>query len=347
MTKHKFVPLTHILVKTANIKYVTLIDSGANCSAVTEGLVKALKLTNKIHYKECQAKAWDGKQSPFLGTIQMDIEIGGFKFNQKFFVAKRLGTNTQCLLGTDWLRESNAGLKYSKKGVKMTIGEEKQQLTLVKTSTKCIANNMVVIYDTVEKTKVEAKEDKVVKIAEVRTLDPYVSLAVKCTLEGDNLTGCAVVEQLDIEKDIYVESQLITIRKNTPKRKAKCLQRCNNTHASNCPTQAYYYAYIMIFNASDKSVLITEETTIGKFELVKEAEEDIEISEKTEKSKKKKHENVKFRVNLKQKQKPIRSTENITKGIEKAKEKGIKTIKKNTTQSKEIKRLKQKPKDKK
>ena len=89
MEKERFVPLTYIMGKTANIKYVTLIDSGANCSCITEGLVKALNLKKYIKYQKCIAKAWDGKPSEFLGKIIMDIEVGGMNFKQKFYVAKK------------------------------------------------------------------------------------------------------------------------------------------------------------------------------------------------------------------------------------------------------------------
>ena len=102
------------------------------------------------------------------------------KFHTKFYVAKKLSTGTQCLLGADWFRVSHTILKFSPEGVDMTIGEQQQKLTLVKSSTKCISNTMVAVYDTKE----NKKEEKEAKIAEVRTIDPYVSLAVKCTLNG-------------------------------------------------------------------------------------------------------------------------------------------------------------------
>ena len=82
MEKERFVPLTYIMGRTANIKYVTLIDSGANCSCITEGLVEALNLKKSIRYKKCLAKAWNDEKSEFLRKIIMNIEVGRINFIQ-------------------------------------------------------------------------------------------------------------------------------------------------------------------------------------------------------------------------------------------------------------------------
>ena len=335
MEKKRFVPLTYIKVRTDGTKYTTIIDSGANCSCVTEGLVKALGKQRKIEYKECAAKAWNGTLSQFVGTILMNINIGKERFKQQFYVAKKLGTGTQCLLGADWLRKSRTKLDFSPEGVKMYIGENQHEVQLVERTTKCIANNMIKVYDTKE-TKKEKRE---VKMAEVRTLDPYVSQAVKCTLTGKDLTEHAVVEQLDISKEIYVESQLITVRKHTPKAKAQCLQRCNSSHASNCPTQEYHYAYVMIFNASNRPVLMTEENVIGKYELMTEADKDLEVSEKRETVAKGSKEKITVRVDLKQKKKIEKGAEGLSKDVKRTKDKKVKVIKPKKKEEKGLKRL--------
>ena len=66
MVKRKFVPLTYIMVRTDKTKYTTLIDSGANCSCITEGPVKALGKQKNIEYRECAARAWNGTLSQFF-----------------------------------------------------------------------------------------------------------------------------------------------------------------------------------------------------------------------------------------------------------------------------------------
>ena len=204
----------------------------------------------------------------------------------------------------------------------MNIGKDKQEIQLVNKTTKSIRNNMVKVYDT----KTIEEEKREVKMAEVRTIDPYVSQAVKCTLTGKDLTGYAMVEQLDRDKEVYVETQLVTIRKYKPKAKAKCLQKCSDSHASNCPTQEYYYAYVMVFNARNKPVLITQEMVVGKYELMDEAEKDLEVIETREKKEDKTKEKVTMRVDLKPKKK-VREIEKIAKDIKSTTEKKVKVTK--------------------
>ena len=279
--------LNCIRVKCKRIKFTALVDSGSNVSIITYDVVKKLGLVDEIIEESLTAKSWNNGVGKFRGRITLTITLGSASFVHEFLVADQLSTQTHALLGLDFLYPSETHIKYAKDGVTLCIKGGKIKIPIVKTSTQIIKANVVnSINNNVEEKEVlktiyicEDDMKSIVKSDEVRRVEPYMSVVLKTILTGKDLP-----KQISIENSNYdgwlIEPQLVTVGERFAKKGSKHAKICRNNNKlclDTCPTKNYKFAYVMVFNATNKPILIKRNEKLATFENQYENEEVREI----------------------------------------------------------------------
>ena len=256
--------LSCVRAETGHQSYMCLIDSGANVSCIEIGLIKKLGLEALLLRKAVKAQSWDGNTTQFIGTFVLDLEIGGERFAQTVYVANRLGSGTEVILGMDFLKNARADLEFRKEGVRLSIYEGKKFIHLTNPRKKQRYTNTLTVYDA-------AYAEKKIPVAwamEHRRINPYISSMVKVTIAGENIPDHITLEHREIKPGLVVDPQVVTPIKNKPKPNAKCRKDCGVVCARFCPRKEYLYCWVYVYNATDKILLVTPETKIAEGEAI-------------------------------------------------------------------------------
>ena len=243
------------------------MDGGSNVSVVSEGLIKALKLTKLIKYKKVQVKSWNNTECFFNGTISFSFFIGDHKFYHNFYVAKRLETSTSALLGIDFLKKAEATVTYGKNGVSLTINKGKLVIPLVKASTKMVRSNMLQIYTTVRESN--NKKDFVARVCETTKVSPLLGKMVRIAISGGDWPKQAHLDAAEPKPGILIDPQIISVNKYNPNDKAKHSNHCQKTKCIGaCPTKSYNFAYAFVYNSSSEPVYLHVDSKVASVEPV-------------------------------------------------------------------------------
>ena len=80
--------LTCITIQHQNIKFVALVDTGANCSIVGKPLLEKLNKLEDVVWEESPVKAFTGESIKFLGYIDLQCQIGHKVIVHRFFCTR-------------------------------------------------------------------------------------------------------------------------------------------------------------------------------------------------------------------------------------------------------------------
>lgn len=259
-------PLTCIKLSKDNINFTTLIDGGSNASVVTEGLVKAMKLSHLINYEKVKVKSWNDKECFFKGTINLSFYIGIHRFHHHFYIASKLETGTVGILGIDFLKKAEATVTYGKNEVKLTFKQGKLEIPLVKASTKFFRSNVLQIYSVKEDIK---KVNLMARICETSKIQPLLGKMVRIVLPDQDWPKQAHLEAGEPKPGILIDPQIISVNKYKPHLKAKHSIHCQSIKCiESCPTKSYYFAYAFIYNSSSEAVYLHIDSKVTPVESV-------------------------------------------------------------------------------
>ena len=263
---HKVSPmqLTCITLSHYRTQFVALIDSGSNCSIVDKSLLDRLNLTKDIVYETQPVRAFTGDISQFIGYIWMDFSIGSRQFRHKFQIQEELRTNTDCLLGSEFLSFAQVTLNYSKDGRELLV--QGHRIPIVEQQKRiCKKTNTLRVTYTVQEDARPVR--KIAKSCENRRIDPGTSMVIKTTLLGGNYPAQIIAESSDIQKGFLVETQLLTTRYHDPPRWAKCKSQCTKDKCLDfCPTAHYWFSYILIYNPTNRPVYVQPGQGVAEIE---------------------------------------------------------------------------------
>ena len=160
----KYDELSCLVMQSGKVKYIGLVDGGSNVSIVCQRIVDKLGLKDKIIKDRQTVKSFNGACSTIEGKVNINFKIGNLKFEHQFLIQKALSTGTQAILGIDFLKKSEAHVKYDLDGVKLTLLDI-QNVPLVEAQKREYAGNTlkVLTLQTTPSTKrqfVKAAENK-------------------------------------------------------------------------------------------------------------------------------------------------------------------------------------------
>ena len=98
-----------------------MLDSGSQVSLITEEAARRAGLGKHITYQNYPAKSWADEGLSFSGTLWVKLRIGRFIFRHRFYTCKRLQTQTDMILGMDWLIASRTTMHFSPEQVKILV----------------------------------------------------------------------------------------------------------------------------------------------------------------------------------------------------------------------------------
>ena len=264
-TKQKIQPeqLTCIELSKNNIDFVALLDGGSNCSIIGIPLIEKLGLTDQIVKVERPVLSFTGQVSKFIGHIYMSFYIGNKSFRNKFHIKPEMGTNSDVLLGTDFLSSSNVTIEYGQNGREITIQGKTIPLTEQCKRICSVNNTVTTTYAPADKPPTVIEK---AKSCDYRRIDPWTGVVIRAALPGRNYPEHITAERSN-DRGLIVEAQLLTTRQNEPSARAKCKNTCTSDKCDfSCPTQDYYYAYILIHNTSKELVYLKPGQTVAEIE---------------------------------------------------------------------------------
>ena len=91
-------------------KYRSLCDSGAMISLIHERVFKALKNRPKLNRTSVHLQTAGHTSLNALGSINLDIKIGGAEMTQQFIVVRELNHNI--ILGLDWMKQNSVRMYF-------------------------------------------------------------------------------------------------------------------------------------------------------------------------------------------------------------------------------------------
>ena len=201
----KYDELTCLTMQSDTIKYVGLVDGGSNVSIIAQEMVDRLKLNSVVVKDRQTVKSFNGACSTITGRVDVHFRIGSLKFKHTFLIQSALSTGTQALLGLDFLKKSEAHIKYGSDGVSLTLLDIKN-IPLVESQKKCFGGN------TLRVLTIQSAEPKhlFVKAAENKKNNPMVSKVVRAIMPGSNWPKQITLKQQTLNKSILLEEQLVT-----------------------------------------------------------------------------------------------------------------------------------------
>ena len=251
------------------VQFTGLLDSGANASLISENLIRDLGYLNEI--KTMQAvhlHAFDGNSTPVNKFIELPFSIGPLQFNHRFFVqSPSLCTNTEALLGIEFLNKYNFVMEFSPKGPTLSLNQQK--IPIVEKHKRRLDNGSnLKTYAICEKAESEDCPLLYAKAAEYKKVNPLTATVCRVILpQGINWPEHAVLERTDHTMGYVVEEQLVTIRTSVPSKRAKCKPECSGSkHEYNCGTIFQNYALILVFNTSNNTIYLTPGENVAKVE---------------------------------------------------------------------------------
>ena len=270
--------LTCIKLNRAEINFAALVDGGSTVSAITESLLRKLKLTKAITYKNIKAKSWNDETCAFIGRVPFTFFIGTHKFSHTFYVAKKLATGTPVILGIDFLHLAEATLRYEPEGVSLTITKHRVKIPLIRASTKICHNNHLQIYTV----KVENKSKTfMARNCKTIKLEPLVGNIVRLVLPTYNWPKQAHIEGGELKEGILFDPQIVTVHQYNPSVRAKHSSSCTKTQCMlACPTQKYNYALAFVYNSLTSPVYLHEGCKTMEVEPLQEFEKAKEVLNK-------------------------------------------------------------------
>ena len=117
----RFPDLCIVLIEIQNQTYKALLDSGSQVSLVTEETLKKSNLTSNITRAHIPAASWANEALSFKGHVCFPFKLASWKEPFKFYVVDHLTTQTDIILGLDWLKEAQATMSYSPSMVSLRI----------------------------------------------------------------------------------------------------------------------------------------------------------------------------------------------------------------------------------
>ena len=262
--------LTCITIQHQNVKFVALVDTGANCSIVGKPLLEKLNKLEDVVWEESPVKAFTGESIKFLGYIDLQCQIGHKVIVHRFFVQDELQTSTDCLLGGDFLTEAQVTLSFSVNNRSLTIqGEEialvEQEKRICKRS-----NTLKVTYAVAEVKTAKA----VARSCDYRRVEAESAVVVRVTLPGDDYPAQVIAAGSNSAKGHIVEKQVLTTRRHIPNKRAKCRPECKaSDHIAYCPTVCYWYAYALVYNTTEEPIYIKPGQAMAEIEKIYENED--------------------------------------------------------------------------
>ena len=246
--------LSCITLSHGATSFVALLDSGSNCNIVGMPLLEKLKLTDQVIYKKYPVSSFTGEITTFIGIIYFTFSIGSQHYRQKFYVQDRLSTNTDALLGTIFLSAAGVEIKYDKTGREISIKGFPVEIV---EQQKRISQDGKVLLVTYVATDDQNSVRKIAKSCDYKRIDPLTAVVVKASLPGSNYPEQVSTNRVENSGGILVESQLITTRRHEPRPGAKCNLDCTQQNcAHNCPRVHYWFAYMLVHNATNRPIYL-------------------------------------------------------------------------------------------
>lgn len=98
------------IVKINRQRYRSLVDTGAECSLMHRKIYDRLKSPPKLSKQKVNLQSVNGGLLSVDGSIDIEIEIGGVKVTQSFYIASDINRNI--ILGRDFLKDKKIRLYY-------------------------------------------------------------------------------------------------------------------------------------------------------------------------------------------------------------------------------------------
>ena len=234
---------------------LSLLDSGSQVSLIVEEVALKAGLGKHIVYRNYPAKSWSEDGLSFTGTVVVKLRIGKFQFRHMFYTCKKLQTQTDLILGLDWLKASQVSMSFNPEHVKMLIGDTPISLEVTpQTISHPQTSKDLQVYTVVPEKEVECVPciGRVAGFSDRKIL-PMSGASIPPRPGGRDWPKTAFIEHCEPLAGLEVPSQIMRVTKTAP-------LKAGNPHR--------YYAYVVVHNKAPEPRYVHRGLPIGEIEAV-------------------------------------------------------------------------------
>ena len=124
-----------IYVAIAGQNFKALLDSGSQCSLITESAVRKAGMIDKLLKRSIPAASWANEKLEFTGQVTLPLNIAECEHEVSFYTCVHLATRTDLILGLDWLKQNCATMTYLPGKVRFFL--EGVEIPLIESGQEC------------------------------------------------------------------------------------------------------------------------------------------------------------------------------------------------------------------
>ena len=188
-----------------------LIDSGSQVNLVSEGALSQTNLLSAMKRKNIPAASWACDNLAFTGTITLPLTLADTDYKIKAYTCEHLATNTDLILGLEFLQQNQVALAFDPEGVRLWVKDQEVNLTPTGKVIDHLQKQLQVYNTETNNNKLEAVVAKRVKIPSQCCKSIKVNLPENRKWGEDvHITGRSFVNE---DQDWELPSQIASVKK--------------------------------------------------------------------------------------------------------------------------------------